>query len=197
MNEALFKLYLIRHGDTEWSEMHRHTGLSDIPLNAQGENQARLLGKRLKGMEFVRVFASPLLRARRTCELAGFAVKAELDPDLVEWDYGDYEGRTTVDIRCHRPDWDLFRDGGPHGELPRDVAARADRFIAKVRGVEGVVVAFSSAHIIRMIAARWLGLAPDGARYLLSSTAGIGALGYEHNNNESVIHLWNDVGKIA
>ncbi len=197
MNEALFKLYLIRHGDTEWSEMHRHTGLSDIPLNAQGENQARLLGKRLKGMEFVRVFASPLLRARRTCELAGFAVKAELDPDLVEWDYGDYEGRTTVDIRCHRPDWDLFRDGGPHGELPRDVAARADRFIAKVRGVEGDVVAFSSAHIIRMIAARWLGLAPDGARYLLSSTAGIGALGYEHNNNESVIHLWNDVGKIA
>ena len=197
MNEALFKLYLIRHGDTEWSEMHRHTGLSDIPLNAQGENQARLLGKRLKGMEFVRVFASPLLRARRTCELAGFAVKAELDPDLVEWDYGDYEGRTTVDIRCHRPDWDLFRDGGPHGELPRDVAARADRFIAKVRGVEGDVVAFSSAHIIRMIAARWLGLAPDGARYFLSSTAGIGALGYEHNNNESVIHLWNDVGKIA
>lgn len=197
MNEALFKLYLIRHGDTEWSEMHRHTGLSDIPLNAQGESHARLLGERLKGMEFGRVFASPLLRARQTCELAGFAAKAEPDPDLVEWDYGDYEGRTTVDIRRHRPDWDLFRDGGPHGELPPDVAARADRFIAKVRGVEGDVVAFSSAHIIRMIAARWLGLGPDGARYFLSSTAGIGVLGYEHNNNESVIHLWNDVGKIT
>jgi len=196
MNEALFKLYLIRHGDTEWSEMHRHTGLSDIPLNAQGENHARLLGERLKGMEFVRVFASPLLRARKTCELTGFAAKAEPDPDLVEWDYGDYEGRTTVDIRRHRPDWDLFLDGGPHGETPRDVAARADRFIAKVRGVEGDVVAFSSAHIIRMIAARWLGLGPDGARYFLSSTAGIGVLGYEHNNSESVIHLWNDVGKI-
>lgn len=196
MDEPLFKLYLIRHGDTAWSETQRHTGLSDLPLNSHGEQQARLLGDRLKGLSFARIFTSPLRRARRTCELAGFAAQAESEPDLVEWNYGEYEGRTTAEIRRERPDWDLFRDGVPNGESPRDAAARADSFIAKVRRVQGDVAVFSSAHIMRMIAARWLALAPDAARFLLSSTASVSILGYEHNRHESVIRLWNDVGEI-
>jgi probable phosphoglycerate mutase len=196
MDESVFKLYLIRHGDTAWSEAHRHTGLTDLPLDRHGEHQARRLGKRLEGLSFTRIFTSPLRRARATCELAGFAVAAKTDPDLVEWNYGDYEGLTTVEIRRRRSEWDLFRDGVPNGESPRDVAARADRFIAKALRRPGDVVVFSSAHIIRMIAARWLSLPPDAARLFLSSTASVSILGYEHSRAEAVIRLWNDVGEI-
>jgi len=196
MDESVFKLYLIRHGDTAWSEAHRHTGLTDLPLDRHGEHQARRLGKRLEGLSFTRIFTSPLRRARTTCELAGFAVAAKTDPDLVEWNYGDYEGLTTVEIRRRRSEWDLFRDGVPNGESPRDVAARADRFIAKALRRPGDVVVFSSAHIIRMIAARWLSLPPDAARLFLSSTASVSILGYEHSRAEAVIRLWNDVGEI-
>ena len=196
MEETLFKLYLIRHGDTAWTETHRHTGLTDIPLNARGEQHARLLGERLKGLEFARVFTSPLLRARRTCELTGFAKQADVDPDLVEWNYGDYEGRTSADIRRERPGWELFRDGCPNGETPRDVAARADRFIKKVRRGRRDVIAFSSGHIIRVITAEWLSIGPEAGRYFLCSTASIGILGYEHDGSEPVIRLWNEHGEL-
>ena len=196
MDESDFKIYLIRHGDTAWSEAHRHTGLTDLPLARHGERQARLLGKRLEGLSFTRIFTSPLRRARTTCELAGFAAAAETDPDLVEWNYGDYEGLTTVEIRRRRAGWDLFRDGVPNGESPHDVAARADRFIAKALTLQGDVAVFSSAHIMRMIAARWLALPPDAARLFLSSTASVSILGYEHSRDEAVIRLWNDVGEI-
>ena len=192
MDEPLFKLYLIRHGDTAWSDAGRHTGLTDLPLTDHGRQHARLLGDRLRGLGFVRTFTSPLLRARQTCELAGFASAAEDDADLVEWNYGDYEGRTRVEILREHPHWDLFRDGCPHGELPGEVAARAERFIRKVRRVSGDVIAFSSGHIVRVIAARWLGLEPDAARYFLSSTAGIGILGYEHDGSEPAVHVWNE-----
>jgi len=195
MDEAVFKVYLIRHGDTAWSEAGRHTGLTDLALDHHGEQQARRLGDRLAGLSFARIFTSPLQRARTTCELAGFGAQADSDADLVEWDYGGYEGLTTAEIRRQRPEWDLFRDGAPDGESPRDVAVRADRFIAKVLSLEGDVAVFSSAHIMRMIAGRWLSLPPDAARLFLSSTASVSILGYEHSRAEAVIRLWNDVGE--
>jgi probable phosphoglycerate mutase len=139
------------------------------------------------------VFTSPLVRVRRTCELAGFSARAEVNPDLVEWDYGDYEGRMTGDIQRERPDWNLFRDGAPNGESPEQVAARADRFVEMVRLIDGDVAAFSSGHIIRMIAARWLGLPALAAKYFYTATASVGILGYEHNRTQPVVLLWNDV----
>jgi len=187
------RLFVVRHGDTDWTDTHQHTGRTDISLNASGEARARKLGAMLRGETLARVFTSPLVRARRTCELAGFADRAEVDPDLVEWDYGDYEGRTTADIRHKQPGWDLFRDGAPHGESVEQVAARADRFIRKVRQVDGNVAAFSSGHIIRMIAARWLGLTPPAARHFYTATASVGILGYDHDKTEPAVHLWNYV----
>ncbi len=196
MSEPLYKLFLVRHGDTAWSDAHRHTGLSDIPLNTNGEQQARALATRLEGLQFARVFVSPLQRALQTCELAGFATEAESDSDLVEWDYGDYEGRTTPEIHQEHPGWDLFGDGCPNGETPEDVMLRADRFIEKVRSVPGDVIAFTSGHISRVIAARWLALEPEAGKYFYVSTAAIGVLGYEHNTSEPVIRLWNEQSKI-
>ncbi len=190
-NVTLPRLFLVRHGDTAWSDAGRHTGLTDQPLDGHGELQARLLGERLKGRQFARVFTSPLRRAHRTCELAGFTAD-ETDADLVEWNYGEYEGLTTVEIRRLSPTWDLFRDGCPNGETPQDIAARADRFIDKVRSERGDVIAFSSGHMIRVIAAQWLRLGPDAARNFLVSTASVGILGYEHNDREPVIRLWNE-----
>src|SRR5208283_569194 len=160
MPSALPKLYLARHGDTAWTDSHRHTGRTDLPLNECGEAHARQLGERLRGFSFVRVFTSPLQRVAKTCELAGFGSAAEVDPDLIEWDYGSLEGTVTRDVLRDHPGWELFRDGCPGGESPQDVAARADRFIAQIRGIAGDVLAFSSGHIIRMIAARWNGLTP-------------------------------------
>ncbi len=191
MTEPLYRLFLVRHGDTAWSDAHRHTGLTDIPLNENGERQARALAAHLKGVRFARSFTSPLQRALHTCELAGFATEAEPDADLVEWDYGDYEGRTTSDIRQERPDWDLFSNGCPDGEMPKDIMLRADRFIEKVRSVPGDVIAFTSGHITRVIAARWLALEPDAGKHFFVSTAAISILGYEHNSSEPVIRLWN------
>jgi probable phosphoglycerate mutase len=188
------RLFLIRHGDTAWSDSHRRTGLTDIPLTAQGEARAARLGERLQSETFARVFTSPLIRAKRTCELAGFAERAETNAELVEWDYGAYEGKTTAEIQVERPDWQLFRDGAPNGESPKQVAARADRFLSLVRPIDGDVVAFTSGHITRMIAARWLGLGPHVARGFYTATASIGILGYEHTRREPVIRLWNDVG---
>ena len=186
------RLFVIRHGDTAWTDSRQHTGRTDIPLNANGEAHARRLGARLKDKMFTRVFVSPLVRVRRTCELAGFAEHAELNADLTEWDYGDYESKMTADIHRQRPQWNLYRDGTPNGESPEQVAARADRFIELVRPIAGDVAAFSSGQIIRMIAARWLGLSPVHARHFYTATASIGILGYEHDRNQPVILLWNE-----
>jgi probable phosphoglycerate mutase len=188
------RLFLLRHGNTDWSDSRKHTGRTDIPLNAEGEQHALLLGARLKGETFARVFVSPLLRVRRTCQLAGFTDHAEVCPNLTEWDYGDYEGLLTVDVHRTRPDWYLYRDGAPSGESPEQVAARADRFIEGVRPIDGDVAAFSSAQIIRMIAARWLGLASLAAKYFYTETASVGILSYEHGRSQPVVHLWDDVG---
>ena len=143
-------------------------------------------------MTFTRVFTSPLQRARRTCELAGFAAVAEVDPDLVEWNYGEYEGRRTAEIHAERPDWQLFRDGCPGGETPQEVALRADRVVSRVRDVQGDVLLFSSGHFLRVLAARWLGVEPGGGRFFLLSTASLSAIGYEHDLSEPVIRLWDD-----
>ena len=192
MAPQLPKLYLARHGDTAWTENGRHTGRTDLPLNEHGEEHARQLGERLRGFSFARVFASPLIRVRKTCELAGFGAAAEIDPDLVEWDYGKFDGRTTADILKEWPDWEMFRDGCPGGESADDVAARVDRFIAKVRRINGDVLAFSSGHTIRMIAARWVGLAPAAGRVFFCRPASVGVLGFEHDSRDQpVILLWN------
>ena len=157
-----------------------------------GEANARRLGKLIGAEKFAHVFASPLKRARRTCELAGFGERAEELDDLLEWNYGDYEGKKTVDIRKKRPNWQLFRDGCPGGESPADVAKRADRAIEQLRAIGDQVLLFSSGHFFRVFAARWLGLEPAAGRYLLLSTATLSIVGYEHNLNEPVIRLWND-----
>ena len=148
-------------------------------------------------MTFARVLTSPLQRAARTCELAGFGTVAEVDGDLLEWNYGDYEGRRTVEIQAERPDWQLFRDGCPGGESPEQVGARADRLVNRVRTIQGDVLLFSSGHFLRVFAARWLGLEPAGGRYFLLGTASLSALGYEHNLSESVIRLWNETHHVG
>src|SRR5438105_3006464 len=165
MSEQLPVVYLVRHGETAWSLSGQHTGRSDIPLTGRGEEDARRLGERLGARPFARVFTSPLRRAARTCELAGYGAAAEVDPDLVEWDYGDYEGRTTADIHKERPGWRLFREGCPNGESLAAVGARADRAVARWRAVGGDVLVFSSGHFLRVVAARWLGLEPSAGGY--------------------------------
>jgi probable phosphoglycerate mutase len=189
---ALPVLYLARHGETPWSLTGQHTGLTDLPLTARGEQEAGALGRRLRDLTIDRVLTSPLQRAARTCELAGFAHVAKIDNDLVEWNYGRYEGLRTAEIRAQQPGWDLYRDGCPDGESPADVAARADAVLSRVRKTPGNVLLFSSGHILRVLAARWLGLEPTAARYLLLSTASVSALGYEHDTSEPVIRLWNE-----
>ncbi len=192
MAEKLPVTYLARHGETEWSLSGQHTGRTDLPLTEEGERQARGLAPRLAGLSFAKVFTSPLRRAARTCELAGFGAVAQSDSDLLEWDYGDYEGRRTSDIHKERPGWVLFRDGCPNGESPAQIAERADRVIARLRAINGNVLLFSSGHILRTLGARWLGLEPGGGRYFALSTASLSALGYEHTKSEPVITLWND-----
>jgi probable phosphoglycerate mutase len=196
LSESLPAVYLARHGETEWSLSGQHTGLTDLPLTERGERNARRLGERLKGLSFAKVFTSPLQRARRTCELAGFGDRAEIDPDLVEWNYGEYEGKRTQEIHAKRPDWQLFRDGCPGGESPQQIGARADRVIKRIRAIRGNVLIFSSGHILRVLTARWLGLEPVGGQYFLLSTASLSALGYEHKLSEPVIQLWNDTNHV-
>ncbi len=193
MSEALPIIYVARHGETAWSLTGQHTGLTDLPLTERGERNARRLGERLKGLTFARVFTSPLKRAVRTCELAGFGAVAEVDRNLLEWDYGQYEGRRTAEIHAERPDWQLFRDGCPGGEMPAQVEARADRVVSRVRAVQGDVLLFSSGHFIRVLAARWIGLeaVADAQRFMLS-TASLSALGYENDPTQPVIRLWNE-----
>jgi broad specificity phosphatase PhoE len=191
-SEHLPKIYLARHGETAWSLSGQHTGITDIPLTANGERNARNIAERLRGTAFAKVLSSPLQRARRTCELAGFAAHAETDKDLVEWNYGDYEGKRTADILKDRPDWFLFRDGCPGGESVEAVGARADRLLARLRAVNGNVLVFSHGHFLRVLGARWLGLSAAEGRLLLLTTASLSVLGYEHNRDEPVLRLWND-----
>jgi broad specificity phosphatase PhoE len=190
-------IYLARHGETAWSLSGQHTGLTDLPLTIRGECNALRLGKRLSGLEFARIFTSPLQRAKRTCELAGFGSRVEVDPDLVEWNYGEYEGLRTSDIRAKRPNWELFRDGFPGGESFSEIGARADRVVAKVRSIDGAVLLFSSGHFLRVLAARWLGLETQGARYFLLGTASLSTLTYEHDPSEPAVGLWNDMHHLS
>jgi broad specificity phosphatase PhoE len=193
MDSQLPVIYIARHGETAWTLTGQHTGLTDLPLTAQGERNAWRLGERLKGLVFAKVFASPLQRARRTCTLAGFESVAEVDSDLVEWNYGAYEGRTTAEIRVERPNWQLFRDGCPGGESPAQVKARADNALNRVRAVGGAVLLFSSGHFIRVLAAGWIGLEPSvHSMSFLLSTASLSAMGYEHELSRPVIRFWND-----
>ena len=198
VNQGLPIVYLARHGETAWTLSGQYTGLTDLPLTERGERNAHRLEERLRGLTFVKVFTSPLKRAARTCELAGFGAVAEVDRDLVEWDYGQYEGRRTAEIRKERPDWELFRDGCPGGESPPQAAARADRVVSRVRAVPGDVLLFSSGHFIRVLATRWIGLeVTANARRFLLSTASLSAVGYENELSRPVIRLWNDTHHVG
>jgi broad specificity phosphatase PhoE len=190
----LSEVFLARHGETAWSLSGQHTGRTDLPLTERGERQASALGGRLRGGAFVKVLTSPSLRAARTAELAGFGTVAEIDPDLAEWDYGRYEGRRTAEILAERPGWLLFRDGCPEGEQPDQVGARADRVIGRIRAAGGNVLLVSSGHILRVLAARWLGLDAAGGRHFLLGTASLSILGYEHDDPaEPIVRLWNEI----
>jgi broad specificity phosphatase PhoE len=193
MSKTLPTIYLARHGETAWSLSGQHTGLTDLPLTERGEQNARRLGERLAGLAFAKVFTSPLQRAAHTCELAGFGAAAETDHELVEWNYGKYEGLRTVEIHAKSPDWQLFRDGCPGGEAPGQISARADRVLSRLRAIHGDGLVFSSGHFLRVLAARWLGLEPAAAQFLALSTASLSALGYENNLSQPVIWLWNDI----
>lgn len=184
-------IYLARHGETEWSKSGQHTGRTDLPLTAKGESDGRKLAERLAGIDFTRVFCSPLQRARRTAELAGF--RPVVDTELLEWNYGQYEGLKTAEIRRDRPDWELFRDGCPGGESPAEVAARVDRLIGRLRTLSGNVLLFAHGHILRCLAARWVGQPVTFAGSLLLSTATVSTLGFDHGRpDEPAICLWND-----
>jgi broad specificity phosphatase PhoE len=180
---------LVRHGETEWSLSGRHTGKTDIPLTEEGQRQAIALGARLHAWPFGLVLSSPLQRALETCRLAGYGDRVEVRPDLVEWDYGRYEGLTSKQIMETDPTWSLWRDGCPGGELAADVGHRADRVIAEVRGVDGDVLVFAHGHVLRVLAARWLGVPAEDGRHYALQTAALSVLGYEHQ--DPVIQRWN------
>jgi probable phosphoglycerate mutase len=184
------ELWLVRHGETEWSLSGAHTGRTDIPLTAAGREKAAAVGRYLASRKFAGVLVSPLQRARETSRLAGYE-NAQIDPDLREWDYGDYEGRTTSQIQAERPGWTLWSDGVPNGETAAQVGARAERVIARALAVEGEgdVVLFAHGHILRVLAASWLGLPPEGGRLFALGTAAISTLGYERETR--VITRWN------
>jgi broad specificity phosphatase PhoE len=192
MNTSLPAICLARHGKAAWTISRQHTGRTDIPLLRQGEKEAVQLGQRPGGLAFAKALVSPLGRAPRTCELAGLSDKAEADPELHKWDYGDYEGRRTADIRQERPGRYLFRDGCPGGESIAAIGTRAERGIARLRTIDGHVLLFSHGHFLRVLAARWLGLSAGDARLFVLSKAGLSLLDYEHNLDEAAILLWND-----
>ena len=196
MSIALPITYLARHGETAWTITGQHTGRTDLPLTERGEANAYRLGERLSGLTLAKVLTSPLQRAVRTCELAGFASVAEVDADLLEWNYGEYEGRLTVDIHKERPDWQLFRDGCPGGESPQQVAARAERVVSRLRAVPGDVLVFSSGHFLRVLATRWIGLEPTNGGSFMLGTASLSALGYENSIARPAIRLWNDTNHV-
>ena len=185
-------LYLVRHGETKWSLSRQHTGRTDIALTPHGEDEARQLGERLGSTKFVHVFSSPSARAQRTCALVGLGEASEIDPDLAEWDYGDYEGRCTVDIRKDRPDWNIFRDGCPGGEAPVQVSERADRLIAHLRKLDGKVALFSHGQFGCVLAARWIGLPLIEGPHFVLGTSALSIFGYDPDHpTVPVISLWN------
>ena len=191
MSGALPKVFLVRHGETAWTISRQHTGRTDIPLSERGEQEASAVGVRLTALRFDRILSSPLQRARRTAEIAMPGSWVETDDDLMEWDYGAYEGRRTADIELERPGWSLFRDGCPGGETLVSVGARADRVIGRIRAGGGNVLLFAHREILRILAVRWIGLAPMEGRGLLLATASLSVLGYDHSITEAVIHAWN------
>jgi probable phosphoglycerate mutase len=190
--ETLPVTCLARHGETAWNLTGRHMGRIDLPLTEQGEHNARRLGERLRGLTFAKVFTSPLQRASRTCELAGFKAAARVDPDLLEWDYGAYEGKTIEEILKERQGWQMFRDDCPGGESAAQIVARADRVVSRVQAIDGNVLLFSHGHFLRVLAARWLGLASEAGKFFVLSTASLSALGYECNRSQPAIRLWDD-----
>ncbi len=193
MMEEFPTVYLATHGETAWTTAGKYNGMTDLPLTENGENEARALSERLQQLTFAKVFTSPLQRVLRTCELAGFGDIAEIDSDLREWDYGTYEGLTEAEIRSIEPDWQLFRDGCPHGEAPDEVTARADKVIAGLRSSKDDVLVFSSIHFVRAVAVRWIGLSlSTNARRFLLNPASLSAVGYDKSLSRPVIRLWND-----
>jgi probable phosphoglycerate mutase len=198
MDNQLPAIYIARHGDTAWSVTGQHTGLTDLPLTLQGEEHARGLRDRLMDIVFAKVLTSPLERARATCSLAGFSSVAEIENDLVEWDYGKYEGLRSAEIHAERPDWDLFRDGAPGGESPAQVAERANKIWTRVRSVRGNTLLFSSGHFIRVLAARWIGLEPSWhCNSFVLGTASLSVFGYDPDLSRPVIQLWNDMHHVS
>lgn len=191
MNESLPVVYLVRHAETAWTLTGQHTGRTDLPLTEQGERQARALGPSLTALRIDRIVSSPLQRARRTAELAMPHAHVEVDDELMEWNYGAYEGRRTVEIEVERPGWRLFRDGCPGGETLGSMATRTDRVIDRIRADGGTVLLFGHREVLRILAARWIGLAPIEGRRLLLATASLSVLGYDHDVTEPVIHAWN------
>jgi probable phosphoglycerate mutase len=188
----LLRLMLVRHGETEWSITGQHTGMTDIALTAHGKDQARALGPRLARFSFVRILTSPLQRARETCELTGLGAHAQLEPDLVEWNYGDYEGKRTVDIQRTRAGWNLWRDGCPHGDSPADICDRADRLLGRLRTLSGDVALFSHGQFGEALAARWIGLAVGEAQHFKLGPASLSILEYESGHpTVPIIALWN------
>jgi probable phosphoglycerate mutase len=182
-------IYIVRHGETEWSASGQHTSHTDLPLTERGRRQAKALGETLAGQRFVLVLTSPLRRATETCELAGFAEQASICEELREWDYGEYEGLTTPQIRERDPDWDLWRDGCPGGELPSTIGARVDEALSRLRAADGDALAFAHGHVLRVLTARWLAMEPSaGARFKLAA-AGVGVLGYERETE--VLERWS------
>lgn len=184
-------IYVVRHGETSWSAIGRHTSVTDLPLTERGRTNAQHVAERLRGLTFTNVLTSPLRRAVQTCAQAGFESQATIDRDLVEWNYGDYEGRTSEEILADRPNWELFRDGCPGGESPDQVAARADRVLNQVRNIDSNVLIFSSGHFLRMLATRWIGLAPIHGGSLMLDAASVSILTHEHAARPA-IQLWND-----
>jgi broad specificity phosphatase PhoE len=192
------EVHLIRHGETRWSLSGQHTGRTDLPLTERGEQRARYLGQLLRGIAFSEVLVSPLQRARRTCELAGLSAAAHVQENLSEWDYGDYEGLTPVQVHAQRPDWDVFRDGCPGGESPEQVAARAGQVIAEVRAIDGRVAIFSHGHFLRVLAVRWIDLPMRLGRQFSLETGSLSILGYEQDDAQyPTIRLWNAVSNDA
>jgi probable phosphoglycerate mutase len=191
MSSAYPQIHLVRHGETAWSLSGQHTGRTDMPLTPAGEAAARGVAERLKGLSFSAVWSSPSQRAYNTSVLAGFGATSVRNDDLQEWDYGAYEGRTTKEILAERPGWNVFRDGCPQGEMAADVGARADRIIRQLRDADGSILIFSSAHFLRVLAARWLGLPPECGALFVLDTASISVLGYEHDLSEPVVRKWN------
>jgi len=186
------RLYLIRHGETEWALSGRHTGRTDIPLTQNGEDEARELGKHLKDIRFAQVMTSPLQRAQQTCALVGLNQAPEIEPDLTEWDYGDYEGKRSVDIRKERPDWTIFRDGCPQGEMPAQISARADRLLARLCKLDGNIALFSHGQFGGVLATRWIELAVIEAQHFPLGTASVSIFTFDsHHPTVPVIALWN------